>query len=173
MHPGMTRLAPLLLGADREAAEEVLAREHRIGLHDPGSACEGASLLDRDGQRRFYEGVMANGAATNDTVDALQAQGLPQMIRVLNSARKNNRLYVRLVSRDGGNVFSGSLRDTLVNDKWRTLTPFEKTTIDRSTTAPCPPSPRRTCAPGIRRHAGTCSRRRRSAHGSGSGSTKA
>ena len=29
------------------------------------------------------------------------------MIRVLNSARKNNRLYVRLLARDGGAVVKG------------------------------------------------------------------
>jgi hypothetical protein len=32
---------------------------------------------------------------------------VPQMIQVLNSARKNNRLYVRLVTRDGGAVVRG------------------------------------------------------------------
>ena len=36
-----------------------------------------------------------------------QTHGLPQMIRVLNQARKNNRLYVRLVTRDGGAVVRG------------------------------------------------------------------
>jgi len=40
-------------------------------------------------------------------VQPLQATGLPQMIRVLNSSRKNNRLYVRLVTRDGGAVVKG------------------------------------------------------------------
>jgi hypothetical protein len=40
-------------------------------------------------------------------VQPLQATGLPQMIRVLNSARKNNRLYVRLVTRDDGAVVKG------------------------------------------------------------------
>jgi hypothetical protein len=40
-------------------------------------------------------------------VQPLQATGVPQMIRVLNSARKNNRLYVRLVTRDGGAVVKG------------------------------------------------------------------
>jgi hypothetical protein len=40
-------------------------------------------------------------------VQPLQTTGLPQMIRVLNSARKNNRLYVRLVSRDAGAVVKG------------------------------------------------------------------
>jgi hypothetical protein len=37
----------------------------------------------------------------------LQATGVPQMIRVLNSARRNNRLYVRLVTRDGGALVKG------------------------------------------------------------------
>jgi hypothetical protein len=37
----------------------------------------------------------------------LQTRDLPQMIRVLNSARKNNRLYVRLLGRDGGAVVKG------------------------------------------------------------------
>jgi hypothetical protein len=36
-----------------------------------------------------------------------QARGLPQMMRVLNDLRKNNRLYVRLVTRDGGAVVRG------------------------------------------------------------------
>jgi hypothetical protein len=40
-------------------------------------------------------------------VQPMQATGLPQMIRVLNNARKNNRLYVRLVTRDGGAVVKG------------------------------------------------------------------
>lgn len=36
---------------------------------------------------------------------------------------------VNVVTKSGGNRFGGSLRDTLVNDKWRTLTPFEDATI--------------------------------------------
>jgi len=40
-------------------------------------------------------------------VQPMQTTGLPQMIRVLNSARKNNRLYVRLVTRDDGAVVKG------------------------------------------------------------------
>jgi hypothetical protein len=36
---------------------------------------------------------------------------------------------VNVVTKSGGNRFSGSLRDTLVNDKWRTLTPFEDRSI--------------------------------------------
>jgi hypothetical protein len=37
----------------------------------------------------------------------LQARDLPQMLRVLNTARKNNRLYIRLLGRDGGAVVKG------------------------------------------------------------------
>lgn len=36
---------------------------------------------------------------------------------------------VNLVTKSGGNIFSGSFRDSYNNDKWRTLTPFEQTTI--------------------------------------------
>ena len=38
-----------------------------------------------------------------------------------------------MITKSGGNAFSGSFRDTLNNDNWRTLTPFEDTQIaDRS-----------------------------------------
>lgn len=37
----------------------------------------------------------------------LQSRDLTQMIRVLNTARKNNRLYIRLLGRDGGAVVKG------------------------------------------------------------------
>jgi hypothetical protein len=40
-------------------------------------------------------------------IQPLQSRGVPQMMRVLNSARKNNRLYVRLLNRDGGAVVKG------------------------------------------------------------------
>ena len=32
---------------------------------------------------------------------------------------------VNVITKSGGNLFSGSFRDTLNNDNWRTLTPFE------------------------------------------------
>ncbi len=40
-------------------------------------------------------------------VQPAQTRGLPQMMRVLNDTRRNNRLYVRLVTRDGGAVVKG------------------------------------------------------------------
>jgi hypothetical protein len=36
---------------------------------------------------------------------------------------------VNVVTKSGGNLFSGSFRESLFNDKWRTLTPFEVTAI--------------------------------------------
>jgi outer membrane receptor for ferrienterochelin and colicin len=36
---------------------------------------------------------------------------------------------VNVITKSGGNLFSGSFRDTLNNDRWRTLTPFEDTSI--------------------------------------------
>src|SRR5947207_5235188 len=36
---------------------------------------------------------------------------------------------VNVITKSGGNLFSGSFRDTLLNDRWRTLTPFEESSI--------------------------------------------
>jgi outer membrane receptor protein involved in Fe transport len=36
---------------------------------------------------------------------------------------------VNVVTKSGGNTFSGSFRESLFNDRWRTLTPFEETAI--------------------------------------------
>ena len=36
---------------------------------------------------------------------------------------------VNVITKSGGNTFSGSFRDTLNNDNWRTLTPFEQNQI--------------------------------------------
>jgi hypothetical protein len=43
----------------------------------------------------------------------LQTRDLPQMIRVLNQTRKNNRLYVRLVTPDAGAVVKGESLSSL------------------------------------------------------------
>src|SRR5262245_35895831 len=42
---------------------------------------------------------------------------------------------VNIITKSGGNQFSGSLRESLNNDKWRTLTPFE---TERLSTTPEP-----------------------------------
>jgi carboxypeptidase family protein/TonB-dependent receptor-like protein len=42
---------------------------------------------------------------------------------------------VNVITKSGGNTFSGSFRESLNNDKWRTLTPFE---TERLATTPAP-----------------------------------
>jgi hypothetical protein len=43
----------------------------------------------------------------------LEPRGLPQMIRALNNAHKNNRLYVRLLASDAGGVVGGEYLSAL------------------------------------------------------------
>ncbi len=52
-------------------------------------------------------GRLSQWEARELQIQPLQARGIPQMMQVLNSARKNNRLYVRLLGRDGGAVVKG------------------------------------------------------------------
>jgi hypothetical protein len=52
-------------------------------------------------------GRLAQWEARELQTQPLQTRGLPQMIRVLNTARKNNRLYVRLLTRESGAVVKG------------------------------------------------------------------
>ena len=50
---------------------------------------------------------MAQWEARELQLQPLQTRGVPQMLRALNSARRNNRLYVRLLGRNGGAVVRG------------------------------------------------------------------
>ena len=59
--------------------------------------------VDHGGRRRR----LSQWEARELQVQPTQTRGVPQMIGVLNNARKNNRLYVRMVTRDGGAVVSG------------------------------------------------------------------
>jgi hypothetical protein len=67
----------------------------------PANARGSVSIMVADGAR------LSQFEARELQVQPMQTTGVPQMIRVLNSARKNNRLYVRLVTRDGGAVVTG------------------------------------------------------------------
>jgi len=67
----------------------------------PANARGSVSIMVTDAAR------LSQFEARELAVQPLQTTGVPQMIRVLNSARKNNRLYVRLVTRDGGAVVKG------------------------------------------------------------------
>ena len=87
---------------------KVLLRTYRgeeitkdVTIQIPANARGSVSVMVADGRR------LSQWESRELQVQPLQAHGLPQMIRVLNNARKNNRLYVRLVTRDDGAVVKG------------------------------------------------------------------
>lgn len=93
---------------------KVLLRTYRgdeitrtVPVEIPPSARGTVSVMVTDGTR------LSQWEARELQVQPLQARGLPQMIRVLNNARKNNRLYVRLLGRDGGAVVKGESLSSL------------------------------------------------------------
>jgi hypothetical protein len=93
---------------------KVLLRTYRgdeitriVPVEIPASARGTVSVMVADGTR------LAQWEARELQIQPLQARGLPQMIRVLNNVRKNNRLYVRLLGRDGGAVVKGESLSSL------------------------------------------------------------
>src|SRR5262245_25621293 len=90
------------------ATVNVLLRTYRgyqvtksIPIQIPANARGSVSIMVADGVR------LSQFETRELQVQPMQTRGLPQMIRVLNGARKNNRLYVRLVTRDDGAVVKG------------------------------------------------------------------
>jgi hypothetical protein len=87
---------------------KVLLRTYRgeeitqsVPVQIPANARGSVSIMVSDGTR------LSQWEARELQVQPAQTHGVPQMIRVLNQARKHNRLYVRLVTRDGGAVVKG------------------------------------------------------------------
>jgi hypothetical protein len=87
---------------------KVLLRTYRgdqvtksVPVQIPPNASGSVSLMISDGTR------LTQWENRELQVQPAQTRGLPQMLRVLNDTRKNNRLYVRLVTRDGGAVVKG------------------------------------------------------------------
>ncbi len=72
-----------------------------LPLQIPPQARGTLSVMVSDAQR------LSQWEARELQVQPLQARGLPQMLQVLNAARRNNRLYVRLLGRTGGAVVKG------------------------------------------------------------------
>ena len=94
--------------AGTNANLKVLLRTYRgdeitkdVTIQIPANARGSVSVMVTDGLR------LSQWESRELQVQPMQTHGLPQMIRVLNSARKNNRLYVRLVTRDDGAVVKG------------------------------------------------------------------
>jgi hypothetical protein len=87
---------------------KVLLRTYRgeeitrtLPLEIPPNARGSVQIMVADGAR------LAQWESRELQTQPLQTRGLPQMINVLNKARKNNRLYVRLLSPDGGAIVKG------------------------------------------------------------------
>jgi hypothetical protein len=87
---------------------KVLLRTYRgdqvtqsVPVQIPPNASGSVSLMISDGTR------LTQWENRELQIQPAQTRGLPQMMRVLNDVRKNNRLYVRLVTRDGGAVVKG------------------------------------------------------------------
>ena len=89
-------------------ALKVLVRSYRgeettktLPIQIPPQARGSISVMVSDAAR------LSQFEARELQVQPAQTRGVPQMLQVLNSARRNNRLYVRLVTRDGGAVVKG------------------------------------------------------------------
>jgi hypothetical protein len=78
-----------------------------VPVEIPANARGSVSIMVTDGTR------LSQMEARDLQLQPLQTRDLPQMIRVLNQARKNNRLYVRLVTPDAGAVVKGESLSSL------------------------------------------------------------
>ena len=100
--PGTTVPLKVLLRTYR--GEEIT---RTLPLEIPANARGTVQIMVADGTR------LAQWESRELQMQPLQTRNLPQMISVLNKARKNNRLYVRLVSQDGGAVVKGESLSSL------------------------------------------------------------
>jgi hypothetical protein len=88
------------------------------------------------GAMSFENNFMVNGVVVNDnirsTANTLFVEDAIQEINVMTGgvSAEFGRFQggvVNAITKSGGNQFSGSFRDTLNNDNWRALTPYEVT----------------------------------------------
>ena len=93
---------------------KVLLRTYRgeeitrtLPVQIPSNARGNIQIMVADGAR------LAQWESRELQMQPLQSRGLPQMISVLNKARKNSRLYVRLISQDSGAVVKGESLSSL------------------------------------------------------------
>lgn len=78
-----------------------------LPIEIPSNARGALQIMVADGLR------LAQWESRELQMQPLQTRNVPQMISVLNKARKNNRLYVRLISQDGGAVVKGESLSSL------------------------------------------------------------
>jgi hypothetical protein len=93
---------------------KVLLRTYRgeeitrtLPVQIPSNAAGSVQIMVADGAR------LSQWESRELQMQPLQSRGLPQMITALNKTRKNNRLYVRLISQDGGAVVKGESLSSL------------------------------------------------------------
>ena len=93
---------------------KVLLRTYRgeeitrtVPVEIPPNVQGSVSIMVTDGTR------LSQWEARELQIQPLQTRDLSQMLRVLNNARKNNRLYVRLLNRDQGAVVKGESLSSL------------------------------------------------------------
>jgi hypothetical protein len=100
--PGATVPLKVLLRTYR--GEEIT---RTLPVEIPSNARGSVQIMVADGAR------LAQWESRELQMQPLQTRNLPQMISVLNKARKNNRLYVRLISQNGGAVVKGESLSSL------------------------------------------------------------
>jgi hypothetical protein len=99
--------------AGRTVSLKILMRTYRgeevtrtVPVEIPSHVTGTLSILVSDGSR-------LSQWEQRELRQPLQPRGVPQMIRALNNAKKNNRLYVRLISSDPGAVVNGEYLSAL------------------------------------------------------------
>ena len=93
---------------------KVLLRTYRgdeitrtLPVQIPSNARGSVSIMVADGTR------LSQWESRELQLQPLHTRDLPQMIRVLNNTRKNNRLYIRLITQDGGAIVKGESLSSL------------------------------------------------------------
>jgi hypothetical protein len=103
VRPRAGRVVPLKILMRTYRGEEVT---RTLSVELPSNVTSPLSILVSDGSR-------LSQWEQRELRQPLQPRGVPQMIRALNNARKNNRLYVRLISTDPGAVVNGEYLSAL------------------------------------------------------------
>jgi hypothetical protein len=96
LKPGTTVPLKVLLRTYR--GEEIT---RTLPIEIPPNARGAVQVMVADGTR------LAQWESRELQLQPMQTRGVAQMISVLNKARKNSRLYVRLISQDGGAIVKG------------------------------------------------------------------
>jgi SpoIVB peptidase S55 len=101
--PRAGRTIPLKMLLRTYRGEEIIKT---LPIDIPGNATGSLSLMVTDGTR-------LSQTEQRELRQSSQPQGVAQIVRALNNAKKNNRLYVRLLSADAGAVINGEYMSSL------------------------------------------------------------